>query len=144
MKVGELLNSLPTSRVIHNLPVITQLARICREVHYPAGTVITHQGEQGAEIFALVNGSASVVNAEAPGRPKLGTIGAGEIFGEMAIIEDQPRVAELIADVDSDLIVINRLELESLMNRNNHLGKIVMLNIARGLSQKLRRTDVRF
>ena len=57
----------------------------------------------------------------------------------MSIIEDLPRVADLIADEDSKLVVIDKSELESLMNKNSHLGKVVMQNIAQGLSKKLRR-----
>ena len=57
----------------------------------------------------------------------------------MAIIEDKPRNADLITEAESTLVKINRVELESLMNRNNHLGKIIMKNMAQGLSQKLRR-----
>ena len=60
----------------------------------------------------------------------------------MSIIEDKPRNADLITDVKSKLVVIDRFELENLMNRNNHLGKIVMKNIAQGLSRKLRRSEL--
>jgi CRP-like cAMP-binding protein len=57
----------------------------------------------------------------------------------MSIIEDLPRNADLVTDVDSKLVVIDRFELENLMNRNSHIGKIVMQNMAKGLSRKLRR-----
>ena len=58
----------------------------------------------------------------------------------MSIIEDKPRNADLITDVKSKLVVIDRFELENLMNRNSHLGKLVMQNMAQGLSKKLRRS----
>ena len=70
---------------------------------------------------------------------RLGTF--WEIFGEMSIIEDMPRIADLITDTDSKLVVINRFELEHLMNKNSHLGKVVMKNMAQGLSRKLRRSE---
>ena len=73
-------------------------------------------------------------------KSKIGVIRQGEIFGEMSIIEDLPRVADLVTDVDSKLVVIDRFEFENLMNKNNHLGKIVMKNVAKGLSRKLRRS----
>jgi len=58
----------------------------------------------------------------------------------MSIIEDKPRVADLVTDVTSKLVVIDRFELENLMNKNSHLGKMVMKNMAQGLSRKLRRS----
>jgi len=119
---------------------LSQLAQICKMVSYPAGKTICSEGECWSEIFVLAEGKASVF-AKRTGtkRSKIGTIGQGEIFGEMSIIEDLPRVADLVTDVDSKLVVIDRFELENLMNRNSHLGKLVMQNMAKGLSRKLRR-----
>jgi RimJ/RimL family protein N-acetyltransferase len=120
---------------------LSQLAQICKMVSYPAGKTICSEGECGSEIFVLAEGRASVRARRTGNRKsKIGMIRQGEIFGEMSIIEDLPRVADLVTDVDSKLVVIDRFELENLMNKNNHLGKIVMQNMAKGLSQKLRRT----
>jgi len=119
---------------------LSQLAQICRMVSYPAGKTICHEGECGSEIFVLAEGKASVLGKRTgKKRSKIGTISQGEIFGEMSIIEDLPRVADLVTDVKSKLVVIDRSELENLMNKNSHLGKIVMQNMAKGLSRKLRR-----
>jgi CRP-like cAMP-binding protein len=119
---------------------LSQLAQICKMVSYPEGKTICSEGECGSEIFVLAEGQASV-RAKKTGdrKSKIGIIRQGEIFGEMSIIEDLPRVADLVTDVDSKLVVIDRFELENLMNKNNHLGKIVMKNVAKGLSRKLRR-----
>jgi RimJ/RimL family protein N-acetyltransferase len=119
---------------------LSQLAQICKMVSFPAGKTICAEGECGSEIFVLAEGKASV-KAKRTGKmkSKIGIIRQGEIFGEMSIIEDLPRVADLVTDVDSKLVVIDRFEFENLMNKNNHLGKIVMKNIAKGLSRKLRR-----
>jgi len=120
---------------------LSQLAQICKMVTHPAGKTICSEGECGSEIFVLAEGKASVI-AKRTGskKSKIGSISQGEIFGEMSIIEDKPRTADLITDVESKLVQIDRFELENLMNRNNHLGKIVMQNMAKGLSRKLRRS----
>jgi CRP-like cAMP-binding protein len=121
---------------------LSQLAQICKMVSYPAGETICSEGECGSEVYVLAEGLASVVAARTGNKKsKIGKISQGEIFGEMSIIEDLPRVADLVTDVDSKLVVINRYELENLMNKNPHLGKIVMQNIAQGLSRKLRRSS---
>ena len=119
---------------------LSQLAQICKMISYKAGETICCEGECGNEIYVLAEGRASV-RAKRTGkkRSKIGTIVQGEIFGEMSIIEDLPRVADLVTDVDSKLVVIDKFELENLMNRNCHLGKVVMQNMAKGLSRKLRR-----
>ncbi|MCK5343982.1 MAG: cyclic nucleotide-binding domain-containing protein, partial [Candidatus Heimdallarchaeota archaeon] len=122
---------------------LSHLAQICRMVSYPAGKIICNEGEKGKEMYVLAEGKASVVVKR--GNEKrflIGSISQGEIFGEMSIIEELPRVASLITDVDSKLVVIDRKELDHLMNRYSHLGKIVMQNMAIGLSRKLRRNKV--
>jgi RimJ/RimL family protein N-acetyltransferase len=118
---------------------LSELARICTMLPYKKGETICREGEKGQQIFVLAEGRASVISSS-NGKRKIGSINEGEIFGEMSIIEDLPRVADLVADVDSKLVVIDKAELENLMNRNSHLGKVVMQNIARGLSKKLRRS----
>jgi GNAT superfamily N-acetyltransferase len=121
---------------------LSQLAQICKMISYPAGKTICSEGECGSEIFVLAEGKASVfAQRTSEKKSKIGTISQGEIFGEMAIIEDLPRVADLVTDVDSKLVVIDKSEFENLMNKNSHLGKIVMKNIAQGLSRKLRRIE---
>ncbi len=122
---------------------LSQLAHICKMESYPAGQTICREGECGSEIFVLAQGEASVLaKGNSKKRTKIGRIGQGEIFGEMAIIEDLPRNATLITDIDSKLVVIDKFELENLMNKNCHLGKVVMKNIALGLSRKLRRSKM--
>jgi CRP-like cAMP-binding protein len=119
---------------------LSQLAHICKMVSYPAEKTICNEGECGTEIFVLAEGNASVfMKGKKDKMSKIAKIGQGEIFGEMAIIEDLPRTATLITDVDSKLVVIEKHELDNLMNKNCHLGKVVMKNIALGLSRKLRR-----
>jgi RimJ/RimL family protein N-acetyltransferase len=119
---------------------LSQLAHICKMVSYPAKQTICNEGECGTEIFVLAEGNASVyIKGKKEKMSKVAKIGQGEIFGEMAIIEDLPRTATLITDVDSKLVVIEKHELDHLMNKNCHLGKMVMKNIALGLSRKLRR-----
>ncbi len=121
---------------------LSQLAQICKMVSYPAGKTICCEGEKGKKIFVLAEGKTSVMSkGNRKKRIQIGSIGQGEIFGEMSIIEDLPRNADLITDIDSKLVVIDRVELEHLMNKNSHLGKVVMKNIAQGLSRKLRRSE---
>jgi RimJ/RimL family protein N-acetyltransferase len=123
---------------------LSQLAHICKMVSYPAGKIICNEGECGSEIFVLAEGKASVMTKGNRKKSiQIGSIGQGEIFGEMSIIEDLPRNATLITDVNSKLVVIDRSELENLMNKNSHLGKMVMQNMAQGLSRKLRRSKTK-
>jgi CRP-like cAMP-binding protein len=73
-----------------------RLAASMHERTFPAGTVITQVGQEGLAFFIIDSGSASVVQKGA----KVATLGAGDHFGEIALIDEGPRTAEITADTD--------------------------------------------
>ncbi len=75
---------------------IKQLAATLAQRSFPAGTVITEKGKPGVGFFVIASGSASVVVAGQPVR----TLKAGDHFGEIALIDEGPRMAEVTAETD--------------------------------------------
>ncbi len=74
----------------------------------PKGDPVVRQGEKGNEAYLIQSGKVRVY-AEHNGKKKeLAVLGAGEIFGEMALIVDQPRSASVEALENCNLIVITR------------------------------------
>lgn len=73
---------------------------------YLAGETIVQEGETGATLFILASGCAAVrLGAEAR---EVAQLGAGEFFGEMALFDDQPRSASVVALADSTLLTLER------------------------------------
>lgn len=65
---------------------------------FPPGFCIVEQGEIGTSLYVIVSGDAEVVREEDDGALKvIGRLGAGDVFGEMALIEQIPRTAHVIA-----------------------------------------------
>jgi diguanylate cyclase (GGDEF)-like protein len=75
------------------------LAAHATEHVYPAGHVITRQGEPPQSLWVLLSGRVRVVEATTDGQGEmlLGEIGKAEVFGEMGVLRDQPRSATIIA-----------------------------------------------
>jgi len=73
---------------------INLLSTLSRERHYDAGEVIFHEGEQGDEMFVILSGTV-LINKLIPGAgdEALTFLGRGDYFGEMALIDHQPRSA---------------------------------------------------
>jgi CRP-like cAMP-binding protein len=83
---------------------------------YPQDTVILKGGEVGDSVFLISSGSVQITlqGTEGPSRP-LATVQAGEIFGEMAVLERQPRSATVVASESCVLLEVAGEEIRHLL-----------------------------
>lgn len=75
---------------------------------FPAGQTIFKEGEQGERAYIVESGLVEVFTVKDGQKVVYGTIGKGGIFGEMALIDDKPRMATARAAQASTIIVISR------------------------------------
>lgn len=76
---------------------------------YRDGETIFREGEQGSSAFIVQSGEV-VITRNADGEEKeLGVVGAGSIFGEMALIDDQPRMATARAKGGATIMTITKI-----------------------------------
>ena len=78
------------------------LASSADELDLREGTVITREGRPGREFFVLISGTAEVTKKE----KKIADLGAGDWFGEIALLTDAPRTATVKATSPVDVLVI--------------------------------------
>jgi CRP-like cAMP-binding protein len=100
------------------LRLVSQLAR---ELEQPAGTVLIEQGEVGHEFFVVVQGELEVSR---DGRV-VGTHGPGGYAGEIALLEQRPRIATVIAKTRVKLEVIDQREFAGLLEEMPELARQV-------------------
>jgi predicted acylesterase/phospholipase RssA/CRP-like cAMP-binding protein len=82
------------------------------------GQTVVVQGEVGDSLYLVFRGLLSVLDRSPEGAEVfLGTLGRGEFFGEMALLEDQPRTATVRAERDSVLLRLSRTGFEQLVER---------------------------
>jgi CRP/FNR family cyclic AMP-dependent transcriptional regulator len=104
------------------------------ELRFPAGETLARQGENGHEFMVMVEGTARV---EIGGR-SVATIGPGDFFGEIALLDGGPRTATVIAETDLVAEVIGQREFAGLVEDSPHLAKKLLV----GLARRLRAADV--
>ena len=90
---------------------LRELARITTELEAPAGAVLCREGVTGNDCFVIVEGDARVTI----GGEDVSTLGPGEFFGEMALLDGGPRVATVTAASDMRLLVLSRQEFATLL-----------------------------
>jgi len=79
-------------------------ARILERKVFYAGTKIFAEGDKGDRAFLIQDGQVEIIKNGVP----LATLGRGELFGEMALVDDQPRMASAQALTDVSVVIINR------------------------------------
>src|SRR5437667_10110578 len=98
---------------------LKDLAAYCREGQYSPGSVLISQGEKGLGLFILTKGTVRITRANSPDGAEevLGTAGAGDVIGEMALLDDMPRSATVTAVDDVTLLALPLWEFRRILRR---------------------------
>ena len=103
---------------------------------YDVGEHIVIQGRGGAGLFIIVKGSAEAVVETGSGEKiQVNTFGETDFFGEIALLDDGPRTASVIATEATECLVLSREDFVSVLKNDADLG----LHIAEELARRLRR-----
>ena len=106
---------------------LTQLARVSEDMEIPAGTALCKEGEIGHEFFVIVDGKVEVTRN---GR-KVAMRGSGEFVGEIALLEQTPRMATVTAKTPLRLFVLTRKDFRQLVEANPSVERKVLRALAR-------------
>lgn len=132
--------------ILQSVPLFSQLApadlqrvvELARDRSYPKNSVILFEDDPGDALFVVAKGQVKVVLIGDDGREViLSVLGQGEFFGEMALIDDEPRSAHVIAMEDSDLLVLRRDDFEGILAQSPKIA----LSLLKELTRRLRRAD---
>lgn len=124
---------------------LTDLMGLFIEINLKNEEILFKEGDEGKALYVISNGEIQVSkNIKGVQEKVLAVLGPGSIVGEMALLETQRRSATAIATQDSKLLEITRSDFNSLIEINPTAGFKIMLNIARLLSNRLRRMDEEF
>jgi CRP-like cAMP-binding protein len=107
------------------------VARITETFDAPAGTMLTRGGEPGEEFFLIVDGRARV-DVSPRKQPRLD---AGDFFGEMSLIDGEPRSATVVAETSIRLLVIRRRDFATLLEKVPGLTSRLLVTLCRRLRQ---------
>jgi GNAT superfamily N-acetyltransferase len=119
---------------------LTRLAGECKYATFPAGAEIFRQGEPCEEMYLLLEGEVSIF---IEGRdPPIGTVRAGECLGEISVLTGGEHGATARTTSAVEAGVLTKKDLLSLVRLRPGIGVVLYRNLARGLGEKLRRTDL--
>lgn len=123
---------------------LSVLARELPTVHAETGHVVVREGDQAREMYVVVGGELEVVKEARSGEGdvRVALFGPGDWFGEMAILDVQPRSATVRAVAPTMLVRITAEDVDRLLYRRDLKAyALFVMNIARELSRRLRVAD---
>jgi CRP-like cAMP-binding protein len=139
---------LDSAAALARTPLFSHLGRLERarlageleEKRFSAGQVIVREGDRPDGLYVIRNGRATVLTGAAQaaatdgaGGTPLTTLGAGEVFGEMALLTDSPRTATVVAETDVIAWRLSRTRFEALLDHERDIAR----SIERSLSHRL-------
>jgi 2-oxoglutarate dehydrogenase E1 component len=107
---------------------LARIAAIARTVEYGKGQFVCRQGEQGQDLFAIIAGSVWIQQ----GSRVLAKLNSGEVVGELAFLDHQPRSADVVAAEALRLLEIRGVEFQRLIEQHGLLAhKLLQVLAAR-------------
>jgi CRP/FNR family transcriptional regulator, cyclic AMP receptor protein len=104
---------------------------------FPKGHVLFREGEPGKEMFVVQSGKVNITKKVRETEKILATLGAGEFFGEMAILNNKPRSAGAVMAEDGKLLVIDPRTFEAMIRGNVEIA----VRLIKKLSDRLQEAD---
>jgi CRP/FNR family transcriptional regulator len=135
----ELLKSVPLFADLEG-EELERFSHVAVPRSFPAGTRVFHEGDDSDACYIVKNGSFRVTREHSDGRAiTLATLGPGEIFGELAMLDGDQRSASAEALTDGDLLALPANDVRGLLARHPEIS----LKLVAGLVRRLRAANVR-
>lgn len=111
-------------------PDLALVADRAVEVDFPANHVTARKGEIGTGFFLIVSGNVKVIR----GGAEVALLGPGDFFGELSVLDGQPRVAQVVSTEPTRCLALASWDFEQALLASPELS----LQILRGLAARLR------
>ncbi|MCX7958251.1 MAG: cyclic nucleotide-binding domain-containing protein [Deltaproteobacteria bacterium] len=118
------------------------LAEISQLKDYKTGDIIFYEAEPGNSLYVIIEGEVEILRKDAEGKLKaIAVLKSGDFFGEMSLIDKEMRSATARAKSDVKALVLTSENLHSFAKIYRNGFTMVVINIARVMSKRLRETN---
>jgi CRP-like cAMP-binding protein len=142
LSVMEVILALKSTPLFQSVPGegLRRLSDFIREKEVRAGEVVFREDDLGEEMYLVRSGQVGIRQELEDGPAILERVEPGGYFGEMAIIDDLPRTATAVAEVDTSLLVLHKNDFRTAVMDYPDIA----FEIFREFTRRLRRTDRRY
>ena len=121
---------------------IALLATFIEERSYQAGTPLFYENMKSEAMYIIVSGRIKLSKMLSEGEERtLTVLGAGDYFGENALLEEGPRTVSAIVLQDANLLVLKRSSFQKLIEKEPKLAMKVILGMYQVLAERIRKAS---
>ena len=132
-----MLRNVPLFAVLDETQVAS-LAGVMSRRSVAKNRAVMHAGDATDSLYIIIGGRVKVQMADDEGKEViLAALGPGEFFGEMGLMDDEPRAASVVTTEACEFVVITKDDFNALLKDNFELAMVIM----RGLVKRLREAD---
>jgi CRP/FNR family transcriptional regulator, cyclic AMP receptor protein len=122
-------------------PALELIGKVANEESHPLGTMIFQHGDAGDKLYLILEGKIRISrNVPGMGEEALAVLGPGQVFGEMALLDESPRSADARVHERCRLLTIPKDGFDDLLFLHKDLAYEVLWSIVRMLVRRLRET----
>jgi CRP/FNR family transcriptional regulator, cyclic AMP receptor protein len=111
---------------------------LMHERRYLPGEIVFDEGEEGQALYLVMSGRVAITRSSAQGPLPVAELEADSFFGDLALLDDSPRNAQVRAIDECELAVFFRADFLALMETDAVIGYKISLALARQLAMRLR------
>lgn len=133
-ETSEVLSRLTHVEMLHNLSPseVQAIIPLLKPIAVEPGALICQEGDPGNALFVIVEGEAEIYK----GQQFMALLGAGEMFGEMALLTGEERSATVVARTPMEMYELDKSDFDGMLTRSPHLAS----GLSRILARRLRET----
>jgi len=122
---------------------LAALEKALQPATLPPGAVLIQSGDEGKDLYFLLRGKVSAWVPDGQGEEmRVSTFSSGMAFGEMALIDRSPRSAKVVSDSEVEVARLDASDFDALEDSCPRLYAVILRNLARLLSGRLRKANI--
>lgn len=117
---------------------IEDIIQDCLVASYSVGDYIIKQGDTSTDICVILNGKADIIVEKNGHEQYIATIGNGDMFGELVLINETKRTASIVCKEKADVLILSYENFYKFYNKKPQVFALMVLNITRLITKRLK------
>ena len=140
MATTDLLKACPLFYELYDQE-IDKVVDKCSVYTFQPGDHIVKDGDEGSEIFIILDGEAWVQKKTPTGLARIQPLRNGDVFGELVLIDVRTRSADIVAETPCHVLEIKYEDIFKLYKQEPKIFSLLILNLSRLLAKRLRSSN---